>query len=205
MFLGFVDDSGREVKAVIEAIVWEMLKMDFILGLPDVLRFFLDMFIGMLREAECCLFKFDHASELSQVDDVVADAVPWSDGQNTESPEELETPEPSHFAPYLTFMEVPYEDARVEYMEIFDARIGDMLKGSREFKNILTSELALGRFVPEDWTGIVGFPPLDLVVREDFPVSHKVRARPINPRLFKCTKIGFERLMCYMYRLSVSP
>ena len=129
--LSFVDDRGREVKAVIEAIVWEMPKMDFILGLPDILRHYLDMFIAMLREAELSLTESESDNVLSKVEEAGTEAIPWSNGQNAESPEELETPEPSHFAPYLLFMEVPYEEARVEFMGILDAHIGEMLKGSR--------------------------------------------------------------------------
>ena len=80
-----------------------------------------------------------------------------------------------------------------------------MLKDSKEFKELLCTNLALGRFVPKEWVGIKGFPPLDLVVREDFPASHKMRARPINPRLFGHTEKEFKRLLTYLYRLSVSP
>ena len=43
--------------------------------------------------------------------------------------------------------------------------------------------------------GIKGFPPLDLVVREDFLASHNMRARPINPRLFGHTEKEFKRLL----------
>ena len=129
----------------------------------------------------------------------------WSNGENTEAPEEMETPEPSHFDPVLQFMEIPYEEAKAEYFEMLDAHVGEMLKDSIGFKQLLNSELALGRFVPSEWVGIKGFPPLDLVVREDFPNSHKVRARPINPRLYAHTEKEFQRLLEYLYQLSRSP
>ena len=50
--IGFIDDEGREFRAVEEAIVWEMSKMDFILGSPDVLRNFFSVFAAILRDAE---------------------------------------------------------------------------------------------------------------------------------------------------------
>ena len=59
--------------------------------------------------------------------------------------------------------------------------------------------------MPKEWTGIQGFPPLDLQVKEDFPPFHKVRSRPINPRLYEHAKKEFERLTGYMYRHSTSP
>ena len=57
--IGFIDDNGREFRAVVEAIVWEMPKMDFILGLPDILRNFLDIFVKMLRDTERTLNEVD--------------------------------------------------------------------------------------------------------------------------------------------------
>ena len=38
-----------------------------------------------------------------------------SNGQNTEAPEESETPDPSHLNPVLLFMEIPFEEAKAEY------------------------------------------------------------------------------------------
>ena len=58
----------------------------------------------------------------------------------------METPEPSHFGPVLQFMEIPYKEARAEYLEILDSHIGEMLKDSKGFKDLLNLELALGRF-----------------------------------------------------------
>ena len=159
--------------------------MDFILGLPDILRNFLDTFVKMLRDAEKTLEEVDVSMALTEelqtctvnpISNEVKDGSStnmrenevrlWSNGQSTEAPEELETPEPSHFGPVLQFMEIPYEEARAEYFEILDSHIGEMLKDSKGFKDLLNSELALGWFVPIEWVGINGFPPLDLVVRD---------------------------------------
>ena len=105
----------------------------------------------------------------------------WSNGQNTEAPKELETPEPSPFGPVLQCMEISYEEARAEYLKIVDSDVSKMLKDSKRFKDMFNSELALCRFVPVKWDGIKGFYRLDLVVREDSPRSYKIRARPIHP------------------------
>ena len=108
----------------------------------------------------------------------------WSIGQNTEASEELETLESSHFSPVLQFMEIPYEEYKAEYFGILDDHIGEMWKGSKKFMEWLCTNLALGRFVLKECVGIKGILPLDIVSGEDFPVSHKIRARPINLRLF---------------------
>ena len=89
-------------------------------------------------------------------------------------------------------MEIPYEKAKAEYFGISDDPIREMLKDSKEFKELLCPNLALGRFLPKDWVGIKRFPTLDLAVREDFSASHKMRARPINPRLFCYTEKGVQ-------------
>ena len=38
--LSFVYDDGNEISAKVDAVVWEMSTMEFILGLPDILRNF---------------------------------------------------------------------------------------------------------------------------------------------------------------------
>ena len=178
--------------------------MNFILGLPDILRNFLDIFVKILRDTERTLSQVDVSMALTEADQTEAPTTTdmrenevrdWSTGQNTEAPKELETPEPSHFDPNLQFIEIPYEETKAEYFDMLDGHIGEMLMESADFKQLLNSTLALGRFVPSEWVGIKGFPPLDLVVGEDFPSSLKVRARPINPRLYAHTEKKFQRLL----------
>ena len=45
--LSFVFDSGEEVSAEIDAVVWDIKSMEFILGLPDILEHFLDLFVDI--------------------------------------------------------------------------------------------------------------------------------------------------------------
>ena len=73
--------------------------------------------------------------------------------------------------------------------------IGEALRESPEVLAVLKDELVVGRFVPQEWTGIRGVEPLDLQVKADFPEAMRVRARPINPRLFEVAHKAFERLM----------
>ena len=48
--LSFVaDDGSTEYSGQVEAIVWNMPGMDFILGLPDITRNFVDLLTSMLR------------------------------------------------------------------------------------------------------------------------------------------------------------
>jgi hypothetical protein len=59
-------------------------------------------------------------------------------------------------------------------------------------------------FVPQNWQGINGIPPLELDWKENLPVSMKPRARPVNPKLFDNAKKEFERLSKYFYTPSNS-
>ena len=90
----------------------------------------------------------------------------WSTGEVEESSEEEDTPIPVVFGPVLAFMETSYEEARVEYFSLLKNHVGDLLATCPEFVEILQSDLCVDRFVPKEWTGIKGFPPLDLQVKK---------------------------------------
>ena len=199
--LSFVSDDGKiEYKGEVEAIVWNMPGMDFILGLPDITRHFVELLTSMLR-----VNQDEVSSAALETDMLPGDVKLWSNGEVEESPEEMETPMPVAFGPVLAFMETSYDEARAEYFNMLKDHIGEQLARCPQFVNILKSDLCVDRFVPKEWTGIQGFPPLDLQVKEDFPPFHKVRSRPINPRLYEHAKKEFERLTGYMYRHSTSP
>jgi len=101
--LTFVADDGStdEYSGQIEAIVWNMRGMDFILGLPDITRNFVDLLTSMLRVT---------TNEVSSVeletDMKTGEIIEWSTGEVEESPEEEETPLPVAFGPVLAFMEM---------------------------------------------------------------------------------------------------
>ena len=65
--------------------------------------------------------------------------------------------------------------------------------------------MAKAVFVPREWTGIKGFPKLELKFKPNFPESHRIRSRPINRKLYEHARKEFDRLMKYMYKESVSP
>ena len=81
-------------------------------------------------------------------------------------------------------MEVPYNKARAEYLQMLDERIDPLLQGCEELRALLLEELGMDRFVAKEWNGIVGFKHLDIQMRENFLDAHKVKSQHINPRLF---------------------
>ena len=80
--LGFVYDDGKEVSAEVDAVVWEMKSMDFILGLPDILEHFLDLFVDMLHRARAeILHKLDEVQErLEDTDMSQGEEREWTTG-----------------------------------------------------------------------------------------------------------------------------
>ena len=97
----------------------------------------------------------------------------------------METPLPCAFEPVWQFMEVPYDEAKAEYFKLLESHVEKALTDSEDFLRIMMSDLAVDRFVLKEWTGTRGVSPLDLKIREDFPESMRVRARPINSRLYE--------------------
>ena len=155
--LSFVSDDGKiEYQGEVEAIVWNMPGMDFILGLPDITRHFVELLTSMLR-----VNQDEVSSTALETDMLPGDVKLWSNGEVEESPEEIETPMPVAFGPVLAFMETSYDEARAEYFNMLKDHVGEQLAQCPQFINILKSDLCVERFVPKEWTGIQGFPPLD--------------------------------------------
>ena len=185
--------DGSKQQAKLNMVVWNMPGLDLIVGLPDITRHFKDVFISML------------ASVSEETELQPGDIIQWSEGIQWESEEELNTETPCSFTEALNFMEVSYEEALKIYHESLDKHIGELLSSSTRLRKILESDNATKVFVPKEWTGIKGFPDLDLKFKPSFPESHRIRSRPINPKLYENAKKEFDRLKHYMYKDSTSP
>ena len=202
--LSFMSDEGKEFKGEVDAIVWNMKGLDFILGLPDIVRNFITLFFMMLQDYHDELV--NGISERTEVEQMKPGEVrQWGFEQGEEAPEELECPIPVAHEPVLQFMETDRDEALKIYFNMLGDHIGEHLKDCKELWDLLKSELALARFVPVEWRGLLGFPPLELEWKTNFPECHPVRARPINPKLWDVAEKEFIRLCKYMYRPSTSP
>jgi hypothetical protein len=60
-------------------------------------------------------------------------------------------------------------------------------------------------FVPHNWLGFEGVPPVVIEVSAEISPMKKPRARPINAKLMANVKGEFERLSGYFYGPSTSP
>ena len=201
--LSFVFDTGEEVTAEVDAIVWEMKSMDFILGLPDILTHFLDLFVDMLRRAKDeCLNKTSEVVETFEDTDMKqGEERQWTTGEPIVSDEEASSYVPVQFESVLNYMETSYEVAREAYLKALEDHIGPLLADCGELRTILKSKLGMDRYVPKEWSGIKGFPPLDLETRADFPEFHKTRTRPVNKGLLEDAYKEYVRLCKYMFNV----
>ena len=185
--------DGSKQQATLVMVVWNMPGVDMIIGLPDISKYFKETLVDMLANVEI-------VSDLEP-----GEVIQWSEGIRLESEEELNTEVPCSFTEALNFMEVSHEEALKVYEESLDKHIGDFLKSSKRLRAILESDMAKSVFVPSEWTGMKGFPELDLKFKPTFPESHRIRSRPINPKLYENAKKEFDRLKHYMYKDSTSP
>ena len=129
----------------------------------------------------------------------------WSSATDENSEEEINTEEPCSHSAFLNFISTPHSELVKSYKDMLEAHIGPMLTESARVREIMTSPLALDVFVPKEWKGIQGVQPIQLEFDTSFPATHKIKSRPINPRLYDNVKEEINRMMGYMYTQSTSP
>ena len=208
--LTVLDSELQEHSGDIDAYVWSMPGLDFIVGLPDIISSFKEVFVRMLDcEAVQSLQLLQETGLLGAIEEVSdfapGELVQWSVGDEDGSPEEASTEVPCSFTEALNFMEVGHEESIAIYLKSFEKQVQkDFLDfpGVREF---LESDMAKRRFAPKEWTGLKGFEPLALTFKPSLPDEHRVRSRSINPKLYEHARKEYDRLSQYMYRPSISP
>ena len=200
--INFMKSDGEIISSPIILVSHSMPGMDVIVGLPDITKSFVPLVMEMIQPTDNINLIL---SELHSIDELPIDCIEWSKESSEIGEEEKNTVEPSSFSAYLNYMETTYEVALSKYLSDIDNHIGPLLKSCTRIKEIMESELARDIFCPKIWEGITGVDPIDIKFKEDFPAIHKVKSRPINPRLFENVKKELERLLLYMYEKGDSP
>ena len=194
--------AGTDYYGVVDFRVLPTCSNDLIIGLPAIIRYFGQLLKDMLQNAFDKLFD-DHLHNMvpNSIDDLVE---PWSTQFNEEAVEDLETPLPCSFAEALHFLEMTYDEAVDEYIQLFDTHIDkDFLAYPGVHELMMTKGLKC--FVHSDWTGINGLKPYEIKMKPGFPDSLRPKARPINPKLYEHAYKEFQRLQTYFYEPSDSP
>ena len=153
-------------------------------GVPLVLHL-LPLFIERLEEAKSACA---HISlNLLENEHYPAPIEPWSEPPEHESEEVLMCPDPCSFTQPLAYLSIPYDQAKAEFFALFETQLSPELRAQTEVEKLFRSELALAVFLPKEWTGVNGIPPLELKYKDTMPVRIKPPARNINPKLLEAT------------------
>ena len=133
---------------------------------------------------------------------------PW-ESVDKDAPELEELEEPVNFAEFHRFMTMSSAEVDAEYEEDIQRHVSDgMLKNTR-IRELLRGK-GKGAFVHNGkWEGLKGLEPLwpegqrglELSWKEELvdQLRSKIKARPINPKLYAACKEEFERLRGYIY------
>jgi hypothetical protein len=197
--------------------ILDMKKNDIILGLPALTGKLFPFMQALLVKAHEDALKHTATKKqklqeeaLAAIDTKARDSAsnnlkyPWSKREQEPAMEDKEVELPVNFGDALTFLGKSREEAILDFKKLQDEHVSDELKQQTDIINYLNTT-ALPAFVPSDWTGIKGIPPLRLKWKASLPSRMKPKARPINPKLWECSEKEFRRLCGYFYEASRSP
>ena len=196
--------EGMSQTATVDMVVWEMPGTDIILGLPDLVNKYLDVFIGALQEEKSARLELREAvgtaAQLGKLLQPVPELIePWSCGKEEVSPEELDTPEPCAFTDAMYYLTKPHEEVLQDYMDMLPSHVNEEWQQTSDIMKRMKSVRYIQAFVPKEWVGLEGFEPLEFEFAEDMPAVHKCPFRPISQHIWQDTKNEIDRMNTYMY------
>ncbi|MEY4860558.1 MAG: hypothetical protein RL059_257 [Bacteroidota bacterium] len=228
MNLVLVDDNGVDYSKPVIFHILPGLSVDLIVGLPDIIRNFLDLFIQMLRKASVELHAYEGpVNLLSNISDInllpnyldgicQADGTtdiqmvhpddlidPWQNMIIEEASEEEGIPYPCAFTDALYYMETSVEQARIDYLEKLEVHVDPEVQAIPGAMQWLRDD-AIDAFVPRNWEGI-RIPPVEFKFKEGMPERRELKPRPVNPKFLVVAHKEFLRLLSYFYVKSNSP
>ena len=194
----FIDSALKKHEATINCSLMPMPGTTMIIGLPTILFHFFDLFMDLLRQAQKLITNTKIRSEISLSTSTCTNT--WTLPQDLIAEEDLDTPQPCSFPGPLYYLGKPYQEAVQQYKDLISSHVSQQfIIDVPQLEDLLTSDLALSVFVPQQWTGITGIPPIDLQFSDQLPLSLRPKARPVNPSLYDNAEKEFKRLQTYFY------
>jgi hypothetical protein len=179
---------------------------DMIIGLPAIIKHFIPLVSDLLWSAHDSfshsLSNLDSSAHTTSIPSGLQ--LPWSTTNLSVAPEDLETELPVQFSDYLHFMEVGYDTALQQFLDAIPKQVHPDFAAQTDIVNLLRTK-GVRVFVPQNWEGIQGIDPLELVFKPTLPAEYKPKLRHTNPKLMEAAKIEFDRLSEYLYVPSDSP
>jgi hypothetical protein len=189
-----LDGQGKIVTANLSFNVFDTT-IPVIIGLPDIIRHFYDVFIDMMKNARhSYLAKVERPVRSSsnitanvmepailkvEADEIQYIESPW-EKELEEAPEDLLFPVPSSFANVMCYFEGEYDDLLQSYKESLMKNVCPEFRQSTNIMEILMSPDALKVFVPREWK-CINMEPIELRVKPSMPESMRPSTRFINP------------------------
>jgi hypothetical protein len=155
-----------------------------IIGLPDILRTFLYVFVEMLEDASEMLQQEDdeekelflNAMGMEELKELYPDLVePWSEPIDEIAPEETEAPDPCSFTGPLYYLSKPHEEVIKDYFEMFEKHISEEWRANPKLMELMHSDIALEVFVPAKWHGL-NIP--SITIRQQITYRFLTKSRP---------------------------
>ena len=211
--LGLRDSEANKFEYTGEFFILDMKKNDIILGLPALTGKLFPFMQALLSKANADTTKKlekRSSEELNAIDAASKPLAsndlkhPWTKRASEPAEEDKEVELPVNFGDALTFLGKSREEAIQDYEKLLETHVSKELQENTDIINYLMTS-ALPAFVPKDWTGVKGIPPLKLKWKDTLPARMKPKPRPINPKLWECTEKEFRRLCGYFYEASRSP
>ena len=205
--VSFIGHGGIEHSATVTFCVFPTTSNDMIIGLPAIVDNFSELLKEMIDEAVARKLAEVNSNKLisniSTTEGIdPSPRSPWTH-VDLDAPEDIATDLPCSFSYALHFMEMTTEEALKEFELLIPTHVSKEFLDATNIEQLLKDKGARV-FVPQNWEGINGIPPLELNFRDGFPDSIKPRARPVNPKLYEHAHKEFTRLLKYFYEPSTS-
>ena len=127
--LELINLEGKSFICAVDFCVWVMPGLDVILGLPDILDGYLDIFVDILESSRRSRRKQDipirssRVQLLSGLEDKYGITSPWTKVQDEIAPEEEDTEIPCSFTGPLYYLTKPHAEVISEYKNMFDSHV----------------------------------------------------------------------------------
>jgi len=200
--VAFRDAQGRDHSGLVRFYVLPESNNTLVIGLPAIIAHFGVLFMEMLQDA-MDEYSGEPSHNINSMEDELQ--YPWSAPADLEAPEDADTPMPCSFPDALHFLEMTPDAAREEYFSQIEKHVSPAFRASTKVEELLRSPKGVATYVPSNWEGIKGIPPLELTWLENMPARIAPKARPINPKRYEPAEKEFRRMRGYFYEESKSP
>ena len=141
------------------------------------------------------------------IDDYMSKTIPPWSHLIGEAPEELDSYIPCCNTGLFNYLSTTYDEALAKYFA--DCKKNTSPEAWHFVEDILYSELAINRFCPREWTGMIGVDPIQLRFSPEWEAIKTAGLGPkgkafVNEKMRHAYETEFERMLGYMYIKSSS-